>query len=318
MTKIDLITGVLGAGKTTFLQHYARFLLGQGLKLGILVYDFGAVNVDLPLLKDLRGERCELETLAGSCDPDCHRRRFRTKLISMAMSGYDRVIIEPSGVFDMDEFYDTLQEAPLDRWYEIGSVIAVVDAGLEENFTEEEDFFLASQAVSAGCVLLSRLQCVDAEAVERTLRHLERACEYIRADRIPLERILIKDWNAFTEEDYRKLMESGYRVPRYVKTIAGENIGFQSLSYLDLPEGGENLREQAKKLLQDSAYGNVLRVKGFFMEKGQWYELNATAKETRVAETLTTRSTVTVIGNGLNENAVCLLLTGKQPELRQL
>ena len=58
--KIDLITGFLGAGKTTFLLRYARYLLAQGQKLGILVYDHGAMNVDLPLLNGLRGENCEL------------------------------------------------------------------------------------------------------------------------------------------------------------------------------------------------------------------------------------------------------------------
>ena len=142
MIKLDLITGFLGAGKTSFLLRYARRRMQKGLKIGILVYDHGAVNVDLPLLNELRCGRCELETLAGSYDADCHRRRFRTKLITMAMSGYDRVIIEPSGVFDMDEFFDTLQEPPLDSRYEIGSVIAVVDAGLEEATAEEEDFFL--------------------------------------------------------------------------------------------------------------------------------------------------------------------------------
>ena len=130
MIKVDLITGFLGAGKTTFLLRYAKYLMAQGMKIGILVYDHGAVNVDMPLLKELRGEQCELEMLAGGCDPDCHRRRFRSKLIAMGMSGYDRVIIEPSGVFDMDEYYDTLNEQPLDRWYEAGSVIAVVDAKL--------------------------------------------------------------------------------------------------------------------------------------------------------------------------------------------
>ena len=172
MIKLDLITGFLGAGKTSFLLRYARRLMQKGEKIGILVYDHGAVNVDLPLLNELRCGRCELETLAGSCDPDCHRRRFRTKLITMAMSGYDRVIIEPSGVFDMDEFFDTLQEPPLDSRYEIGSVIAVVDAGLEEATAEEEDFFLASQAAGAGCVLFSKVQCVSPETAERTLRRI--------------------------------------------------------------------------------------------------------------------------------------------------
>lgn len=43
--------------------------------------DYGAVNVDMMLLKDLEGEKCELEMIAGGCDADCHRRRFRTKLL---------------------------------------------------------------------------------------------------------------------------------------------------------------------------------------------------------------------------------------------
>ncbi len=56
------------------------------------------------LLKDLEGENCELEMIAGGCDAECHRRRFRTKLIAMGMCGYDRVIVEPSGIYDVDEF----------------------------------------------------------------------------------------------------------------------------------------------------------------------------------------------------------------------
>ncbi|MBQ3773555.1 MAG: GTPase (G3E family), partial [Pseudobutyrivibrio sp.] len=102
MIKVDLITGFLGSGKTTFLKKYAKYFMDQGMRIGILENDYGAVNVDMLLLNELRGENCELEMVAGGCDADCHRRRFKTKLISMGMSGYDRVIIEPSGIFDVD------------------------------------------------------------------------------------------------------------------------------------------------------------------------------------------------------------------------
>ena len=81
MTKVDLITGFLGAGKTTFLLRYAKYMLRQGRRIAILVFDRGAVNVDMPLLNELRGDHCEIEMLAGACDADCHRRRFHTKLI---------------------------------------------------------------------------------------------------------------------------------------------------------------------------------------------------------------------------------------------
>lgn len=122
MIKIDLITGFLGAGKTTFIKKYASYLMKQGKKIGILENDFGAINVDMLLLQDLEGDNCTLEMIAGGCDADCHRRRFKTKLIAMAMEGYDRVIVEPSGIYDVDEFFDTLYEEPLDRFYEPGNV----------------------------------------------------------------------------------------------------------------------------------------------------------------------------------------------------
>lgn len=83
MVKIDLITGFLGAGKTTFIKEYASYLLRQGLNIGILENDFGAVNVDMMLLQELQGEKCELEMISGGCDKETHRRRFKTKLISM-------------------------------------------------------------------------------------------------------------------------------------------------------------------------------------------------------------------------------------------
>ena len=111
MIKIDLITGFLGAGKTTFIEKYARWLMAQGQKIGILENDYGAVNVDRLLLQDLEGPQCDLEMIAGGCDADCHRRRFRTKLIAMGMLGYDRVLVEPSGIYDVDEFFDALCEA---------------------------------------------------------------------------------------------------------------------------------------------------------------------------------------------------------------
>ena len=47
-----------------------------------------------------------LETISGGCDCDTHQRRMRTKLISMAMRGFERVIVEPSEMCIRDSFYD--------------------------------------------------------------------------------------------------------------------------------------------------------------------------------------------------------------------
>lgn len=312
MIPIDLITGFLGAGKTTFLLRYVRSLLEQGLNVGVLVYDHGAVNVDLPLLRPLRSERCEIETLAAGCDADCLRRRFRTRLIAMGMAGYDRIVVEPSGVFDMDEFFDTLSDAPLDRWYEAGSVITVVDAKLDAKAAPEEDFFLASQAASAGCVVLSRCQLAEAAEIEGALDHLRRAAAEIHAS-LPRQ-ILAKDWDALTAADFEMLRSCGWRATDYDKRIAGRGSSFQSLPFLDLPLDGAALREKAARLFSDARYGRILRVKGFYPEGEGWYQFNATAHETRTAPVPESRAALLVIGCGLDEDEINLLLTGEKPE----
>lgn len=54
MTKIDLITGILGSGKTTFLLKYARHFIDRGENIAILENDFGAVNIDMMILQELK------------------------------------------------------------------------------------------------------------------------------------------------------------------------------------------------------------------------------------------------------------------------
>ena len=104
----------------------------------------------------------------------------------------------------------------------------------------------------------------------------------------------------------------------YVKTVAGRLSEFQSLSYLDLPLTEDELREKIETLFREKRFGRILRVKGFFRENGAWYQINATAKELHVAEVPENRAVITVIGANLQEEAICILLTGKAPELHLL
>ena len=235
----------------------------------------------------------------------------------MAMCGYDRILIEPSGVFDMDEYYDTLADAPLDRMLSVGNVICIVDAKLPEVSLPEEDFFLASQAACAGSVVLSRVQLSSEEERYKTLRHLERALAAIHADAIPQSRVLIRDWDSLTGKDYEMLSRCGAFPPDYQKTLIGAG-GFQSLSFLNLPLDETSLREKTRTLFADHAYGRILRVKGVFPEGERWFQLNATAHAAQVERAEQGLPVITVIGRELNERSINLLLTGKTPVLHIL
>lgn len=306
MVKVDLITGFLGSGKTTFIKKYARYLMDQGYNIGILENDFGAVNVDMMLLRELEGEQCELEMVAGGCDKDCHRRRFKTKLIAMGMCGYDRVLIEPSGIFDMDEFFDALHEEPLDRWYQIGNVIAVVDAGLDEKMSEEADYILASEVADAGCIVLSKMQKASEKSLESTVKHLNRALEAVHCKRkFGEDEIIRKDWEQFETEDFERILNSGYIAEDYEKMSLDEKEVFKSLYFMDLEISGEELRDAAQKIMQDPACGSVFRIKGFTQEAdGSWTELNATHHEITQCPIAEGQKVVIVIGEQPDEEMI--------------
>ena len=304
MVKVDLITGFLGSGKTTFIKKYARYLMEQGQNIGILENDFGAINVDMMLLRELEGENCELEMVAGGCDKDCYRRRFKTKLIAMGMCGYDRVLIEPSGIFDVDDFFDALHEEPLDRWYQIGNVITVVDASLEKTLSKEADYVLASEVANAGCVLLSKTQDASAEEIRQTVAHLNRALQEIHCSRVLKDEVICKDWEDFTEKEFKKILESGYLVEDYEKLYVDQDEIFQTLFFMDEKIAVSKAKHAVKKIFADPACGGVLRIKGFLQDGENWLELNATQHAISLKPIGAGQDVLIIIGEKLNEEKI--------------
>ena len=308
MVQVDLITGFLGAGKTTFLRRYVRYLVEQGHNVCILENDFGAVNVDAMLVQDLLGPRCDLETISGGCDCDTHQRRMRTKLIAMAMRGFDRVVVEPSGIFDVDEFFDVLRDDPLDRWYHIGNVIAIVDAMLPETLSPQAEYVLASETANAGRVLVSRTQLAGQQQTAAAVAHLTRALEGCKCSRrFAPEEIITKDWARLTDADLAAIAACGCRQASCEKLHFDEHEAFSSLCFLEQHLTLQQLQAAADHLFADAACGHVLRVKGFAPDlDGQtgWLELNATAAGKTLAPIPQGQDVLIVIGEGLDKAAI--------------
>ena len=295
MVKVDLITGFLGSGKTTFIKKYATYLINQGYKVGIIENDFGAVNVDMMLLQDLQSDNCELEMVAGACDKDCHQRRFKTKLISMGMRQFDRILVEPSGIFDV------LHEEPLTNWYEIGNVFAIVDSSLEKNLSKEASYLLASQVVSAGKVLLSKVDSTSQERINETIQQINQALTSFHGKEIEQSRIKIKQWKDFKKEDYEELLESGYTNNSIEKLWFDQNKTFQSLYYMNNHFNQEEFIKKIDTIFLDQECGHVMRVKGFYQKENKWYEMNMTQESKTIQEIPEGQDVIIVIGEELNK-----------------
>ena len=311
MIKIDLITGFLGSGKTTFIKKYARYLIGKGQKIGILVNDYGAVNVDTMLLSELEGDNCGIESVAGACDRDCHQRRFKTKLIALAMSGCDRVLIEPSGVFDVDEFFDSLYEEPLDRWYQIGSVIAVVDVNLSTELSKSAEYLLASQACVAGRLVLSKTRLANEAAAQKTTALINAVLQNFGSRRRFDEKsVTAKDWDKLTDSDYEEIENCGYFSPDFTKLETTDDSGFKSLYFMELSLSPEQLEQRVKALFETDGAGGIFRVKGFVSDSGKWLELNAVRGSITLSPIDNGQSIVIVIGENLNKDKITEILCG--------
>ena len=292
MPKIDLITGFLGSGKTTFIRRYAKYLLSRGERVCILENDYGSINVDALLLNDLLGDNCDLEMVTAPVgDYDCHRRRYKTKLITLGMLGYTRVIVEPSGIYDVDEFFDVLHDDPIDRLYEPGSVLAIVDARLPEKLSDESEYMLVSQTADAGRIILSRTEDASPEEIRGAVAHLNRAMERFKCRRRftlpeneapadgngtdasarsakvqwpdPHSVVVLKDWKNFTDEDLGALADAGILLSSHVKMPLEDGNDFDSLFSYNVHMTAAQLRETVKKMFDDKKCGHIMRIKGF-------------------------------------------------------
>ena len=81
MVKVDLITGFLGAGKTTFIRKYADYFIRKGQKINIIENEFGNVSVDSIILKD---EACDITQLSGGCMCCTAKVAFQNMLLDMS------------------------------------------------------------------------------------------------------------------------------------------------------------------------------------------------------------------------------------------
>lgn len=301
MIKIDLVTGFLGSGKTTFIKKYAKHFLDKGLRIGILENDYGAINIDLMLLGDIMGDNCELEMIIGGGDLETHKRRFRTKLIAMAMSGYDRIIVEPSGIFEPEEFFDLLYEEPLDKWYEIGSVITIVDVSFAADISDASEYLLATQLACAGALIFSKKENYKFMDEEGTISYLNSLLERIKCNRRLKVADIIPSEGKFENCDFEKISNLGYVLSDYEKKFY-EIEEFNTVFIMNKRLNREELEEKAKRLFQNpDKYGDIIRIKGFTREDEGYSFINMTKNNTEISRIERGQDIFIVIGRHLAE-----------------
>lgn len=186
-TPVILVTGFLGAGKTTLIRRWLSESPMTGRKLGVVMNDFGTVNVDALLVQKPDLPVTEVQGGCLCCAPDQDLSRAVSQLVRD--QGCGLVVIEPSGLADPVATLDALTDPDELKRFELRAVVAVVDALAYSETAGDEGTWqmLKAQVRYADWVLVSKCDTAPASAVERlleTCRSLNPSAQIRRMPRV--------------------------------------------------------------------------------------------------------------------------------------
>lgn len=169
MTKVDIISGFLGAGKTTFIKQLIEKVF-VGEKLVLIENEFGEIGIDGGFLQDAGIEITEMNsgciccTLVGDF----------SKALQKVLAEYqpDRVLIEPSGVGKLSDIVKAIEDVKKDADIEIEGRITVVDGKKAKMYLKNFGEFYEDQVEHASTIVMSRTQSMTDEKIQDCVRML--------------------------------------------------------------------------------------------------------------------------------------------------
>ncbi len=164
MTKIDIISGFLGAGKTTFIKKLLEEAIA-GEQVVLIENEFGQIGIDGGFLKN---SGIEIREMNSGCIC-CSLVGDFGKSLEEVLTKYqpDRVIIEPSGVGKLSDVMKAVRDVASTLDVVLNSAVTIVDASKCKMYMKNFGEFFNNQIENAGTVVLSRTDVVDAAKVQQ-------------------------------------------------------------------------------------------------------------------------------------------------------
>ena len=164
MTKIDVISGFLGAGKTTLIKKLLQEAL-DGSKTVLIENEFGEIGIDGGFLKEAG---IEIKEMNSGCICCSLVGDFGTSLKEV-ISTYapERILIEPSGVGKLSDVLKAVEDVAKELDVQVNSAVAVVDASKCKMYNKNFGEFFINQIAYAGTIILSRTDKVSQDKINQ-------------------------------------------------------------------------------------------------------------------------------------------------------
>ena len=169
MTKIDIISGFLGAGKTTLIQKLLREAF-KGEQVVLIENEFGEIGIDGGFLKEAG---IEIREMNSGCICCSLVGDFGASLKEVIETYHpDRILIEPSGVGKLSDVKKAVESVKTDADVALNSATTVVDVKKCKMYLKNFGEFYKNQVESAGAIILSRTDIADDDKVEQAVAQI--------------------------------------------------------------------------------------------------------------------------------------------------
>ncbi len=211
MTRIDIFSGFLGAGKTTLIKK----LLADGYageKLVLIENEFGEIGIDGGFLRDAGIVVNEMESGCICCSLTGDFR----KALRMVAEQYqpDRILIEPSGVGKLSEIVAAVRQAGDD--FILGGLTTVVDANKAKLYIKNFGEFFNNQVQSANCLVLSRTGGMSQEKIAQA--------EALLREKNPEAVIVSTDWDQISGRQILDAIEKKHSLTSDLQALLEEHM----------------------------------------------------------------------------------------------
>lgn len=325
MTKVDIISGFLGAGKTTFIKLLIENVFA-GEKLVLIENEFGEIGIDGGFLKDAGIEIMEMNSGCICCTLVGDFSKALRKVIEEYHP--DRVLIEPSGVGKLSDVSKAIEHVKKEADIEIEGRITIVDGKKAKMYLKNFGEFFKDQVAYANTIVVSRTQMMEDHSIEECVKMLreenkeasiistswdklsKEAIEHALSPDTQLEGIFEEEKCPVCDHEHHHEGACGCGHEHHhhhhhhadeIFTSWGQETAHK---YTE-----EELDFLLKALSETEGYGTILRAKGIVeMENGSWKQFDLVPQEYEVRESAADYTgRLCVIGTDLKEDELTKL-----------
>lgn len=325
MTKVDIISGFLGAGKTTFIKLLIENVFA-GEKLVLIENEFGEIGIDGGFLKDAGIEITEMNSGCICCTLVGDFSKALRKVIEEYHP--DRVLIEPSGVGKLSDVSKAIEHVKKEADIEIEGRITIVDGKKAKLYLKNFGEFFKNQVAYANTIVVSRTQMMEDHSIEECVKMLreenkeasiistswdklsKEAIEHALSPDTQLEGIFEEEKCPVCSHEHHHEGACGCGHEHHHHHHHHADEIFTSWGQ-ETPHKytEEELDFLLKALSETEGYGTILRAKGIVeMENGSWKQFDLVPQEYEVRESAADYTgRLCVIGTDLKEDELTKL-----------